>query len=82
MTLKWEGLSCILLWMGAQTHWLLWGYLLEFKGKNVFLQLWAAGLLFMAANIFVLIMIIRHHRLASVFKGVEHANSKNAAKLE
>ncbi|GAV67843.1 Mannosyl_trans domain-containing protein [Cephalotus follicularis] len=31
MKLKWEGLCCILLWMGAQIHWLMWGYLLEFK---------------------------------------------------
>ncbi|PPR83739.1 hypothetical protein GOBAR_AA36972 [Gossypium barbadense] len=61
MKLKWKGLCCILLWMGAQTHWLLWGYLLEFKGKNVFLQLWMASLLFLAANTFILIVLIRHH---------------------
>lgn len=82
MNLKWDGLSCILLWIGAQTHWLMWGYLLEFKGKNVFLQLWVASLVFLAANIFILVMMIRHHRCASVFKGLEHANSKNVAKLE
>ncbi|KAF7836192.1 GPI mannosyltransferase 1 isoform X1 [Senna tora] len=82
MKLKWKGLLCILVWMGAQTHWLLWGYLLEFKGKNVFLQLWAASLLFLAANIFVLVVIIRQHRCASIFRGAEHANSKNVAKLE
>ncbi|KAI9111274.1 hypothetical protein K1719_017686 [Acacia pycnantha] len=82
MKLKWQGLSCILLWIGAQIHWLLWGYLLEFKGKNVFLELWAAGLLFLAANVFVLVMTIRHHRYASIFRSVEHANSKNMAKLK
>lgn len=82
MKLRWDGLSCILVWIGAQTHWLMWGYLLEFKGKNVFLHLWAAGLLFLAANIFILVMIIRHHKYASVFKALEYANSKNAAKLE
>ncbi|XP_028804706.1 GPI mannosyltransferase 1 isoform X2 [Neltuma alba] len=82
MKLKWQGFSCILLWIGAQTHWLLWGYLLEFKGKNVFLQLWAAGLLFLAANTFVLVMIIRHHTCASLFRSVEQANSKNLAKHE
>ncbi|KAK7256951.1 hypothetical protein RIF29_30571 [Crotalaria pallida] len=82
MNLKWEGLSCILLWIGAQTHWLLWGYLLEFKGKNVFSQLWVASLVFLAANIFILVMIIRHHRCASIFKGLEHAKSKNVAKVE
>jgi phosphatidylinositol glycan class M len=82
MKLKWEGIFCIFVWMGAQTHWLMWGYMLEFRGKNVFLQLWMASLVFLAANTFVLIMIIRHHRHLPVFKGVEHASSKNAIKLE
>lgn len=82
MKLKWGGLSCILLWIGAQTHWLLWGYLLEFKGKNVFLQLWAAGLLFLAANIFILVMIIRQHNCSSVFKALENTHSKHVTKLE
>ena len=82
MKLKSDGLSCILLWMGAQTHWLMWGYLLEFKGKNVFLQLWLASLVFLAANVFILIMVIRHHRYSSLFLGLKDANSKNVAKLE
>ncbi|KAK8650912.1 hypothetical protein V6N13_140533 [Hibiscus sabdariffa] len=73
MKFKWQGLCCILLWMGAQTHWLLWGYLLEFKGKNVFLQLWMASLLFQAANTFILIMLIRHHNYAPVFR--QHTES-------
>ena len=82
MKFKWAGLSCILVWMGAQTHWLMWGYLLEFKGKNVFLQLWAASLVFLAANIFVLIMIIRYHRCASLFKGLKYATADNTTKPE
>ncbi|CAN1171157.1 GPI mannosyltransferase 1 [Linum perenne] len=67
MKLRWEGLSCIALWMGAQMHWLLWGYLLEFKGQNVFLQLWVAGLAFMAANTFVMVMFIRRHSYSPMF---------------
>ncbi|KAJ7949388.1 GPI mannosyltransferase 1 [Quillaja saponaria] len=82
MRLKWEGLLCICLWMGAQSHWLFWGYLLEFKGKHVFLQLWAASLVFLSANTFILYMVIRHHRFASFFKRLEHASSTNAVKLE
>ncbi|MBA0732301.1 hypothetical protein Gogos_016402 [Gossypium gossypioides] len=74
MKLKWKGLCCILLWMGAQTHWLLWGYLLEFKGKNVFLQLWMASLLFLAANTFILIVLIRHHNYSPVFR--QHTDLK------
>ncbi|XVF31666.1 hypothetical protein REPUB_Repub17cG0011200 [Reevesia pubescens] len=80
MKLKWQGLCCILLWMGAQTHWLMWGYLLEFKGKNVFLQLWMASLLFLAANAFILIMLIRDHNYSPVFR--RHAGSKTTLKHE
>ena len=77
MKLKWTGLSCILFWMGAQTHWLMWGYLLEFKGKNVFLELWIASILFLAANTFVLIKIIRYHTFSPLFQRLEFSSSDN-----
>ncbi|ESQ42083.1 hypothetical protein EUTSA_v10015361mg, partial [Eutrema salsugineum] len=64
MKLKWECLLCIIMWIGAQTHWLLWGYMFEFKGFNVFLQLWVASLVFLAANTFVLVKIIQRHRFS------------------
>ncbi|XP_021296758.1 GPI mannosyltransferase 1 isoform X2 [Herrania umbratica] len=80
MKLKWQGLCCILLWMGAQSHWLMWGYLLEFKGKNVFLQLWMASLLFLAANTLIMIMLTRHHNFSPVFR--RHAGSKRASKRD
>lgn len=67
MKLKWEGLSCIFIWMCAQIHWLMWGYLLEFKGKNVFIQLWLGSILFLAANTWVLVMVIRRHIYSPVF---------------
>lgn len=82
MKLKWEGLACISFWMGAQTHWLLWGYMLEFKGKNVFLQLWAASILFLAANTYVLIKIIRGHTFSPIFKRLVPVSSKKARKRE
>lgn len=82
MKLKWDGLSCILLWIGAQTHWLMWGYMLEFKGKNVFLQLWVASLVFLAANVFILVLIIRQHKCSSVFIPLEYSHPKHIAKLE
>ncbi|KAL1199187.1 GPI mannosyltransferase 1 [Cardamine amara subsp. amara] len=68
MKLKWEGLLCIIIWIGAQTHWLLWGYMLEFKGVNVFLKLWMASLLFLAANTFVLVKIIQRHQFSPLFR--------------
>ena len=81
MKLKWKGLSCIFLWMGAQLHWLMWGYMLEFKGKNVFLQLWMASIFFLAANTYVLTAVIHHHRFSSVFTELENT-SEAARKLQ
>ncbi|XP_024959546.1 GPI mannosyltransferase 1 [Cynara cardunculus var. scolymus] len=75
MKLKWEGIFCILFWMGAQTHWLFWGYMLEFKGKQVFLQLWAASLLFFAANTYTMITIILRHTYSPVFNRIVPARS-------
>ncbi|XP_010683025.2 GPI mannosyltransferase 1 [Beta vulgaris subsp. vulgaris] len=79
MKMKWEGFFCILVWMGTQLHWLMWGYLLEFKGKNVFLPLWIAGLLFLAANSFVLVAIIRRHTYSPIFQCL---NTSSKARLK
>ncbi|KAK6150325.1 hypothetical protein DH2020_015257 [Rehmannia glutinosa] len=76
MKLKWKGLACISLWIGAQTHWLMWGYLLEFRGKNVFFQLWLASLLFLAANTFVIINVIHSHVYCPLFKQLQGNSSK------
>ncbi|XP_058079636.1 GPI mannosyltransferase 1-like isoform X1 [Magnolia sinica] len=82
MKLKWKGSACILLWVGAQIHWLMWGYLLEFKGKNVFIQLWLASILFLAANTWVVIMVIRHHRFSTIFIQSMVTNSTDTRKIE
>ncbi|KAL9242493.1 hypothetical protein vseg_016485 [Gypsophila vaccaria] len=82
MKLRWEGVFCILCWMGTQLHWLMWGYLLEFKGWNVFLQLWIASLLFLAANSVVLISIIRCHRYSPVFQRLRSGSSKGHMKIK
>ncbi|KAI3875807.1 hypothetical protein MKX03_023730 [Papaver bracteatum] len=82
MKLKWEGLSCIFVWMCAQVHWLMWGYLLEFKGKNVFIQLWLASILFLAANTWVLVMVIRRHIYSPVFLLQERRTSSKTRKLQ
>ncbi|KAK6127141.1 hypothetical protein DH2020_039106 [Rehmannia glutinosa] len=76
MKLKWKGFACISLWIGAQTHWLMWGYLLEFRGKNVFFQLWLASLLFLAANTFVIINVIHSHVYCPLFKQLQANSSK------
>ncbi|KAJ0969485.1 hypothetical protein J5N97_022362 [Dioscorea zingiberensis] len=80
MKLKWKGLICISVWMGSQLHWLLWGYLLEFKGLNVFIQLWLASLLFLATNTSILLMVIHHHRFSPVFTQSTTTHSATIAK--
>ncbi|CAA3025507.1 GPI mannosyltransferase 1 [Olea europaea subsp. europaea] len=82
MNLKWKGLACIFLWMGAQSHWLMWAYLLEFRGKNVFIQLWMASLLFLASNTYVLINIIRNHAYCPVFNLLKHETSNKTTKYD
>ncbi|CAA0831203.1 GPI mannosyltransferase 1 [Striga hermonthica] len=80
MKLKWRGLACISVWIGAQVHWLMWGYLLEFRGKNVFLQLWLASLLILAANTFVIISVIRGHVYCPLFKRLQEADPTEIVK--
>ncbi|KAG6589029.1 GPI mannosyltransferase 1, partial [Cucurbita argyrosperma subsp. sororia] len=67
MKLKWKGVFAVSIWTGAQLHWLMWGYLLEFKGKNVLIQLWMASIMFLAANTTVLTLIIHQHKLSALF---------------
>ncbi|KAK3037155.1 hypothetical protein RJ639_031042 [Escallonia herrerae] len=82
MKLKWEGWACILFWIGAQSHWLMWGYLLEFNGKHVFMQLWMASLLFLAANTYVMVTFILRHTSSPVFKRLEHGLSNIPTKID
>lgn len=82
MKLKWKGLICILVWMISQMHWLMWGYLLEFKGQNVFVQLWLASIAFLAANTWVLLMIVKHHRYSPVFKPSARSHSGDTKKVK
>ena len=50
-------------------HWLLWAYLLEFEGRGVHLGVWAAGLLFMAANVWLVCeLATAHHATAGMIK--------------
>ncbi|PIN19262.1 hypothetical protein CDL12_08060 [Handroanthus impetiginosus] len=59
MKLKWKDVASIFLWIGAQTHWLMW-----------------ASLLFMAANTFVIVNIIRSHVYCPLFKQFQASSSK------
>ncbi|XP_022136205.1 GPI mannosyltransferase 1 [Momordica charantia] len=79
MKVKWKGVFSVSIWTGAQLHWLMWGYLLEFKGKNVLIQLWMASILFLAANTAVLSLIIHQHRLSALFM-LPESTAENAKK--
>ncbi|KAL2631626.1 hypothetical protein R1flu_016312 [Riccia fluitans] len=68
LKLRWRGAALISVWTAAQVHWLGWAYLLEFKGKNTFLPLWTASLVFFAANLLVLETIIQHYSFTPVFQ--------------
>ncbi|KAF2071935.1 hypothetical protein CYY_006750 [Polysphondylium violaceum] len=48
-------------WMGSQGFWLFSAFSLEFLGQQTFWNIWLAGLLFFAANIFILEMFIINH---------------------
>nr|GEW05200.1 GPI mannosyltransferase 1 [Tanacetum cinerariifolium] len=49
---------------------------LKWEGKQVFIQLWAASLLFFAANIYVMITIILRHTYSPVFKRALSSHSR------
>ncbi|XP_065863637.1 GPI mannosyltransferase 1 [Euphorbia lathyris] len=78
MKVKGDGLVCMVMWMGAQIHWLFWAYLLEFKGKNVFLQVWVASITFLVINTLVAFVFIAKHRYCPMFKPLENQSSKKS----
>jgi hypothetical protein len=51
----------------VQLHWNYWAFWLELRGQSVFLQVWAAGLAFFAANIVAMVALLRGHTYAPVF---------------
>ena len=49
----------LLLWVLPQLHWLLWGYLLEFQGTAVHLQVWCASVVVLAGNVCLMSYFIK-----------------------
>lgn len=54
-----KGSFLILFWSLTETHWLYWGYRLEFLGENVFFQLWLSSLLFFISNTVLLTQLLK-----------------------
>ena len=58
----------VALWVGALALWLGWAHQLEFRGRQCFLAVWAASLLFLGANVGVACHAIRLHSPAPLFR--------------
>jgi len=63
-----EAAALAALWAAAWAHWLLWAFQLELEGRGAFRGLWAAGLLFLAANGLLLARLAARHRFVPVFR--------------
>lgn len=57
-----KGALMVAAWVLSEAHWLLWGYLLEFKGEQVFLQLWGASALFFLVNSWICHELLTSYR--------------------
>ncbi|CAF1222994.1 unnamed protein product [Rotaria sordida] len=79
--LKWKTLFLLLcIWLLAQGWWLYHAYELEFQGKNTFVQIWLASIVFGLVNVIILCMIIRNYRqiiLVSVSSEKTEIEKKN-----
>ncbi|CAK0814791.1 unnamed protein product [Prorocentrum cordatum] len=58
----------LLLWAAAEVHWLLWAYLLEFRGFPVRPAVWGASCLLLAAHLRVLAALRAAARLGGATK--------------
>ncbi|VDM95709.1 unnamed protein product [Thelazia callipaeda] len=64
----------ILLWLMAQSLWLIAAYLFEFHGVDTFFYMWFTSLLFLAVNTLIIIYLIQQH---IYFQKLEYDMTKN-----
>ncbi|XP_050358083.1 GPI mannosyltransferase 1 [Nymphalis io] len=66
-----------ILWVSAQGAWLFYAYLLEFKGREVFIFIWLKSIVFFCANIFILAQLIKSY---TPYYGFGQINEKSDVK--
>jgi GPI mannosyltransferase 1 subunit M len=59
-----KGVIMVAAWIITEADWLFWGYMLEFQGQQVFLELWGASVLFFLANSWILRELISSYKPA------------------
>lgn len=57
-----KGIGMLALWFAGQSLWLAPAYYLEFEGRDTFVLIWLAGLLFLIINTYIIATIISHYR--------------------
>ncbi|KAF8343989.1 glycosyltransferase family 50 protein [Cantharellus anzutake] len=59
---KLRATALLAIWISAQALWLSIAYRLEFLGQDVFLPLWLSSILFLFANCYVLVELVKAYR--------------------
>lgn len=50
------------LWLGTQGAWLVYGYILEFLNRDVFLHIWLKSMIFFISNVFIFSQLLETYK--------------------